>query len=148
MIDGNRMIFPNLAVQDLDRSKAFFAELGFSFDPRFTDQNAAAMIVNDGSVVMLLKEEFFGTFTTKELVDPTKSVETIIALSAESREDVDAFADRALEIGGSPANEPMEMGFMYGRSFHDPDGHHWEVFWMDPEAVEQSGSAPAAAAAG
>jgi predicted lactoylglutathione lyase len=139
------MIFPNLAVQDLDRSVAFFTELGFTFDPRFTDENATAMIVNEHAVVMLLKEEFFGTFTTKELVDPTRQVETIIALSAESRADVDAFADKALEAGGSPAREPMELGFMYGRSFNDPDGHLWEIFWMDPAALERG--APEATAA-
>lgn len=145
MTNGARMIFPNIAVKDLDRSVAFFTELGFSFDPRFTDENAAAMIVNDGAVVMLLTEPFFAGFTTKEVVDPATQVETMLALSAESREDVDAFADKALEIGGTPANEPTEMGFMYGRSFNDPDGHHWEIFWMDMEAVEQQGSAAAAA---
>jgi hypothetical protein len=144
--DGARMIFPNLAVKDLDRSKAFFTELGFSFDPRFTDANAAAMIVNDGAVVMLLREDFFKSFTTKELVDATRQTEAILALSAESREDVDAFCDKALGIGGSPADEPMELDFMYGRSFDDPDGHRWEVFWMDLEAVERQGSAAAAAA--
>ena len=147
MTNGARMIFPNIAVKDLDRSVKFFEELGFSFDPRFTDENAAAMIVNEQAVVMLLKEDFFKTFTRKELVDPAKQVESIIALSAESREDVDAFADKALEIGGSPANDPVEMDFMYGRSFEDPDGHHWEIFWMDMEAVEQQGAAAAAAGA-
>lgn len=140
---GSRMIFPNLAVKDLDRTKAFFAGLGFEFDPRFTDENAAAMIVNDQAVVMLLREEFFKSFTSKELVDATKQVETIIALSAESREDVDAFCNQAVELGGSVAQEPMEMGFMYGRSFHDPDGHHWEVFWMDPVAAEKGPAAVA-----
>jgi predicted lactoylglutathione lyase len=143
----SRMIFPNLPVKDLDRSKAFFAGLGFEFDPRFTDENAAAMIVNDQAVVMLLREEFFKGFTSKELVDSTKQVEAIIALSEESREGVDAFCDKALELGGSFAKEPLEMGFMYGRSFADPDGHHWEVFWMDMDAVEQAGTAATAASA-
>ncbi|HLE98457.1 MAG TPA: VOC family protein [Gaiellaceae bacterium] len=143
--NGARMIFPNLAVKDLDRSVAFFTELGFSFDPRFTDENATAMVVNEQAVVMLLTESFFKTFTTKELVDPAKQVETIIALSAESREDVDAFADKALEAGGSPAREPMELGFMYGRSFNDPDGHLWEIFWMDPVALERGPAEGAAA---
>jgi predicted lactoylglutathione lyase len=143
----SRMIFPNLAVEDLERSKAFFSSLGFSFDPRFTDDNGAAMIVNEQAVVMLLRQDFFETFTSKELVDSTRQIETIIALSAESREDVDAFADRALEAGGSPAREPMEMGFMYGRSFNDPDGHLWEVFWMDPAALDQGPAEPAATTA-
>lgn len=141
-----RMIFPNLAVKDLDRSVAFFTELGFSFDPRFTDENATAMVVNEHAVVMLLKESFFETFTKKELVDATRQTETIIAISAESREDVDAFADKALALGGTPVNEPTEMDFMYGRSFDDLDGHHWEVVWMDMSAVEAAGTAAAAAA--
>ena len=145
--DGSRRIFPNLAVKDLDRSRTFFAELGFTFDPRFTDENATAMIVNEQASVMLLREEFFRSFTSKELVDSTRQIESIIAVSAESREGVDALCDRALEVGGSPAGEPMELDFMYGRSFNDPDGHHWEVFWMDMEAVEQQGSAAAAASA-
>ena len=144
--NGSRMIFPNLAVKDLERSKAFFGGLGFSFDPRFTDENAAAMIVNDQATVMLLRDEFFGGFTTKELVDSTERIEVMIALSATSREEVDALVDQALELGGSPAGKPMEMEFMYGRSFDDPDGHHWEVFWMDQEAVARAGSAAAAGA--
>jgi len=145
MTNGARMIFPNLAVKDLDRSVAFFTELGFSFDPRFTDENATAMIVNENAVVMLLREGFFQSFTTRELADPTKQIETMIALSAASRDEVDAFADKALEVGGAPANEPMEMDFMYGRSFLDPDGHHWEIVWMDMQAVDEAGTAAAAA---
>ena len=135
--NGSRMLFPNLAVKDLDRSVAFFTGLGFTFDERFTDDTATAMIVNEQAVVMLLTESKFKDFTKKELVDPRTQTEAIIALSAESREDVDAFADKALASGGSPANDPMELGFMYGRSFQDPDGHQWEIFWMDPAALEQ-----------
>jgi uncharacterized protein len=135
--NGSRMLFPNLAVEDLDRSVAFFAGLGFTFDERFTDDTATAMIVNEQAVVMLLTQERFKDFTTKELVDPRAQTEAIIALSADSREDVDAFADKALASGGSSANDPMDLGFMYGRSFQDPDGHQWEIFWMDPAALEQ-----------
>jgi hypothetical protein len=137
MTNGARMIFPNLAMKDLDRAVAFFGGLGFSFDPRFTDESAAAMVVNEQAVVMLLAESKFKEFTTKELVDSTRQTEAIIALSAESREDVDAFADKALALGGSPANDPTDLGFMYGRSFSDPDGHLWEIFWMDPVAAER-----------
>jgi predicted lactoylglutathione lyase len=137
---ASRMIFPNLAVEDLDRSVEFFTKLGFTFDPRFTDETATAMIINDGAVVMLLVRDRFADFTSKELVDSRTHTEAILALSAESREDVDDFADRALAAGGSPANEPMEMGFMYGRSFQDPDGHQWEIFWMDPAALEAAPS--------
>lgn len=132
-----RMIFVNLPVEDLGRSVEFFTTLGFTFDERFTDESATAMIVNEQAVVMLLVESRFRDFTSKELADARAQTEAILALSAESREDVDRFADTALAAGGSPANEPMELGFMYGRSFNDPDGHLWEIFWMDPSALEQ-----------
>ena len=139
-----RMILANLAVKDLERSKAFFGELGFEFDPRFTDDTATAMVVSEQAVVMLLQEEKFKEFATKELVDPTKQAEVIIAFSADSREDVDAFADKALAAGGSPANEPMDLDFMYARSFDDPDGHTWEIVWMSPAALEQESEVGAA----
>ena len=142
----SRMVFPNLAVEDLDRAVAFFTELGFTFDERFTDDTATAMVVNEQAVVMLLTKAKFAEFTTRDLANPTKQTEAIIALSADSREDVDAFADKALAVGGSPAKEPIDLEFMYGRSFHDPDGHHWEIFWMDPAALER-GPAQAAGAA-
>jgi predicted lactoylglutathione lyase len=141
-----RMIFPNLAVENLDRSVVFFTKLGFTFDERFTDETATAMIVNDGASVMLLVKDRFADFTKKQIVDPRTHTEAIIALSAESREDVDDFADKALAAGGSPSNEPMEMGFMYGRSFQDPDGHLWEIFWMDSKALEQAPTEASAAA--
>jgi uncharacterized protein len=140
-----RMIFPNLPVEDLDRSVEFFTKLGFTFDQRFTDETATAMIVNDQAVVMLLAKDRFADFTKKEVADARTHTEAIIALSADSREDVDDFADKALAAGGSPSNEPMELDFMYGRSFQDPDGHQWEIFWMDPSALEQ---APAGAESG
>jgi predicted lactoylglutathione lyase len=137
--NGNgRMMFVNLAVDDLDRSVEFFTGLGFTFDPRFTDETATAMVVNDQAVVMLLVRDRFKDFTEKEVADPGVATEAIMAVSATSREDVDAFADKALDIGGAPANEAMDMGFMYGRSFQDPDGHIWEIVWMDPSALEQS----------
>ncbi len=133
--NGSRKMFVNLPVTDLDKSIEFFTKLGFTFDARFTDETATAMIVNDEAVVMLLVQDRFKNFTKKELADATTHTEAIMALSAESREDVDAFADTALEAGGSPANDPMEMDFMYGRSFQDLDGHLWEIFWMNPSAL-------------
>jgi hypothetical protein len=133
-----RKLFVNVAVKDLDRSVDFFTKLGFSFDARFTDESATCMLVGEDAFVMLLVESRFKDFTKKELADSTTQTEAILALSAESREDVDDLADNALEAGGSPANDPMEMDFMYGRSFYDPDGHLWEVFWMDPSAMEQA----------
>jgi len=131
-----RKIFVNLAVNDLDRSVEFFTKLGFTFDPRFTDETATCMIVSDEAFVMLLVENRFQDFTKKELADARTQTEAILALSAESREQVDELADRALEVGGSPANDPIDMAFMYGRSFQDLDGHIWELIWMDPSAME------------
>jgi predicted lactoylglutathione lyase len=143
--NGHRSIYVNLAVEDLARSVAFFTALGFTFDPKLTDESATAMIVNDQATVMLLVRGRFADFTKKELVDATAQTEAILALSADSREAVDALADAALAAGGSPANEPMEMDFMYGRSFDDPDGHLWEVFWMDMAAAEEAMKEGAAA---
>jgi predicted lactoylglutathione lyase len=132
-----RKIFVNLAVKDLDKAVEFFTKLGFSFDPRFTDETATCMIVSDDAFVMLLREDRFKDFTKKPLADPARQTEAIVALSAESREQVDELADKALAAGATPANDPMDMDFMYGRSFHDPDGHLWELIWMDPSAIEQ-----------
>ena len=140
----SRKLFVNIAVEDLDRSVDFFTKLGFSFDKRFTDESATCMIVGEDAYAMLLVRERFQDFTKKEIVDSTRQTEAILALSAESREDVDQLADKALASGGSEANEPMEMDFMYGRSFHDPDGHLWEVFWMDMSAVPDTAKAGAA----
>jgi uncharacterized protein len=143
--DTARKIFVNLAVNDLSRSVEFFNELGFTFDPRFTDETATCMIVSDEAYVMLLLEDRFSDFTKKHLADPKVQTEAIIAFSAESREEVDDLAEKALAAGGSPANDPYDMGFMYGRSFNDPDGHLWEVIWMDPSAVESGPPAEARA---
>jgi uncharacterized protein len=134
---SSRKIFVNLAVTDLGRAVDFFTDLGFSFDPRFTDEQATCMVVSDEAFVMLLVEDRFKDFTKKELADPRTHTEAIVALSADSREQVDELADKALQAGGSPANEPLEMDFMYGRSFQDPDGHLWEVVWMDPSALRE-----------
>ena len=135
--NGSRKMFVNLAVKDLDRSVDFFTRLGFSFNQQFTDETATCMVVSDEAYVMLLRENRFKDFTKKELADPTTQTEAIVAFSADSREQVDQLADTALEAGGSPANDPIEMDFMYGRSFQDPDGHQWELIWMDPSAIEQ-----------
>ena len=137
---AQRMMFVNLAVEDLERSKRFFGELGFAFDPRFTDDKATCMVVSDQCCVMLLGDAFFRTFTRREPCDTSRATEVMLAVSAESRAAVDAFAERALAAGAAPAMPPQDHGFMYGRSFYDPDGHHWEVAWMDP-AVLAGGAA-------
>ena len=130
-----RKMFVNLPVKDLTRSVDFFTGLGFTFDPAFTDEQATCMVVSDEAFVMLLVEPRFEDFATKDISDASSSTEVIIAVSASSREEVDHLADTALATGGSPAKDPMDMGFMYGRSFSDLDGHSWEVMWMDPQAV-------------
>jgi uncharacterized protein len=133
----SRMIFVNLPVSDLHRSVGFWRDLGFDFNPQFTDENAACLVVSDLACVMLLSEKYFSTFTDKDITDTGTQTETIVALSAESREEVDRLTERALASGGSPSNETQEEGYMYGRSFQDPDGHLWEVIYMDPAALEQ-----------
>jgi len=137
MATQSRLIFVNLPVRDLTASTAFFRALGFDFDDRFTDETCACMVVSEQAYVMLLVESRFADFTTKPIADARASTEAILCVSADSRDAVDALADAALDAGASSANEPMDHGFMYGRSFCDLDGHLWEVMWMSPEAVEQ-----------
>jgi uncharacterized protein len=132
----NRKLFVNIPVSDLDRSVAFFGALGFAFDPRFTDETATCMLVGEDAYFMLLTEPAFRGFAQKETADPQTHTGAILAITAESKEEVDAFADRALASGATPAADASDMGFMYSRSFFDPDGHHWEVLWMDPAALE------------
>lgn len=125
-------IYLNLPVKDLNRSVEFFKALGFSFNPEFTDENATCMIINDNAFVMLLVEGFFKTFTSKKIADSTDTTEAIMAFSVDSREAVDETVRNALAAGGSPSQEVQDYGFMYNHSFQDPDGHLWEVMWMDP----------------
>lgn len=129
-MSDSRKIFVNLPVRDLERSKAFFGALGFEFDPRFSDEKATCMLVSGTGHVMLLQEEFFKTFTKRPLCD-SRSTEALFALTCDSREEVDEMVRKAIAAGGSHAMEPVDHGFMYGWSFYDPDGHHWEVFHMD-----------------
>jgi len=131
-----RKMFVNLAVRDLKRSKEFFSALGFSFNPKFTDDNAACMVVSDEAFVMLLTQPFFRTFTTRDVCDTSKYIEGLLALSCESRAEVDEMVKKAIAAGGQYAMDPQDHGFMYGWSFYDLDGHHWEVFWMDPTAAQ------------
>jgi predicted lactoylglutathione lyase len=131
-------IFVNLPVKDLDRSMEFFKKLGFSFNPQFTDETAACMVISDDIYAMLLTHKKFGEFTKKTIADATKTTEVLIALSRDSRTEVDSLADAALAAGGKAAREPKDHGFMYERAVEDPDGHIWEIFWMDPSAIEQS----------
>ena len=127
----HRNLYVNLPVQDLDRTVDFFAALGFSFNPKFTDENATCMIVNDGTSVMLLVESYFATFTKKPLADAHAVTETLLALSLDSRAEVDDFIAKALAKGAVEYAEPKDLGFMYQRGIADLDGHQWEVFFMD-----------------
>ncbi len=131
-----RQLFVNLPVSDLQRSVDFFTALGFSFNPDFTDENATCMIVSDSIFVMLLVEPFFAGFTGgKPVSDATRQTEVLLALSLDSRAEVDALVDKAVAAGARISQEPRDHGFMYQRSFADPDGHQWEPFHMDPAAM-------------
>jgi hypothetical protein len=131
----SRKLFVNLPVKDLKRSREFFAKLGFEFNPQFSDDKAACMIVSEEAYVMLLVEEYFKGFARKPLADPRTLTEALFCLSASSRAEVDQLVKTAVESGGSPAADKQDHGFMYGWSFFDPDGHHWEVMYMDPSAL-------------
>jgi len=133
----SRLLFLNLPVADLSASRAFFAELGFEFDEKFTDDGAACMVVSDQAYVMLLRRDRFAEFVTRPVADAKAETALTVCVSAEDRDAVNALADAALAAGASAAKDPMDYGFMYQRSFHDPDGHLWEVAWMDPVAVEK-----------
>ena len=129
-------IFVNLPVQDLTRSMDFFRALDYTFNMQFTNDKAACLVLGDDIYVMLLVKPFFKSFISNEVADAKQVAEALIALSVDSRDAVDALVDKALSVGGSPSNEPSDLGFMYSRSFLDPDDHHWEVFYMDPGYVQ------------
>lgn len=130
----NRQIYVNLPVRDLERSKTFFSRLGFGFNAQFTNEQAACMVVAGDIYVMLLAQSFFQTFTTKPVADANKSTEVLVCLSCASRAEVDALVATALEAGGRTPNAPQDHGFMYGHGFEDPDGHIWELVYMEPHA--------------
>ena len=127
-----RKLFVNLPVKDLKATIAFFTALGFSFNAKFTDDTATCILVGEDAYVMLLTEARFKDFTKRPLSVAHTSTETIVALSADSRAEVDRLAEIALVSGATVAMPPSDLGFMYSRSFYDLDGHHWEVFYMDP----------------
>jgi predicted lactoylglutathione lyase len=130
-------IFVNLPVKQLDRSVQFFTQLGYRFNPQFTDANATSMIVADDIYVMLLVEEFFKTFTHKELCDAQRSTEVILALSMDSRAQVDELVAKAVAAGATTPFPPKDYGFMYQHGFQDLDGHLWELCHMEPNAGPQ-----------
>jgi uncharacterized protein len=130
-------IFVNLPVKDLKKSLEFFTKLDFTFNPQFTDETAACMIVSEDIFVMLLTEDKFKTFTPKPICDATKSTEVLVCLSTESRDKVNDMVHKAVAGGGTTYNEPQDHGFMYGHGFQDLDGHIWELIYMESSAIHQ-----------
>lgn len=124
-------IFVNLSIKDLNKTKEFFTKLGLKFNPQFTDQNAACLIINDKIYAMLVSEQFFKGFITKEITDTKKSSEVILALSVDKKEQVDEIANKAIKAGGKEPKKAQDHGWMYSRNFEDLDGHLWEVFHID-----------------
>ena len=129
-------IFVNLPVKNLDASKAFFTKLGFTINPQFTDETAACVVISDDIFAMLLTHPKFKQFTTREIADARKTTEVLTCLSCETREKVDQMVETAIKSGGSKHRDPQDHGFMYERSFCDPDGHIWELVWMNPAALQ------------
>ena len=138
-----RMIFVNLPVTDLPRSMRFYEAVGAANEPSFTNEAAAMMRFSDAVNVMLLTHDFYRTFTTKRIPDAHESAQVLLAVSADSREAVDAQVEAAQAAGAviDPCPKQEMGGMMYGRSFEDPDGHIWEVMWMDDAAAEQGAGA-------
>jgi len=131
-----KMIFVNLPVADLAKSRAFYEAVGFTLNPQFSNENAASMMWSDTIVVMLLKHEFWKTFTSKAIPNAKESAQVLLCVSMDGREAVDAIVEVAKRAGGEPDPTPtQDHGFMYGRSFEDPDGHIWETMWMDPKVA-------------
>lgn len=126
-----KQIFVNLPVKDLSKSKEFFGKLGFEFNPQFTDENAACMIISENIFAMLLTENFFKNFTKKDIADATKTTEVLLAIDAESKEEVDEMVRKAIDAGGSSYSDPQDHGWMYQSAFADLDGHQWEIVYSD-----------------
>ena len=140
-----KMIFVNLPVTDLQRSTAFYEAVGATKNPQFSDETASCMVFSDTIYAMLLTHDKYRQFTTKRIADARETSEVMLCLSADSRGEVDRMAETAIASGGRQPREPNDHGFMYERAFEDPDGHIWEVMWMDMEAAAKAMSEPAAA---
>jgi len=133
-----KQIFINLPVKQLNMSKEFFSKLGFNFNPQFTDENAACLILGENIYAMLLVDNFFNSFTKKKIGDSSNSTEAIFALSTDSKEKVEEMLNNVISAGGIEPTEPQDYGWMYGRSFQDIDGHLWEIFYADESAMPTS----------
>jgi predicted lactoylglutathione lyase len=129
-------IFLNLPVKSLETSVKFFTALGYTFNQQFTDENATCLVISENIYAMLLVEPFFQGFTRKQIADTSEVTEVLIALSVDSRDEVDRLVDAAMAAGGTYAGDPQDQGFMYSRSFADPDGHNWEILFMEPNHIQ------------
>lgn len=130
-------VFINLPVNDLEASKDFFTRLGFAINPQFTDEKAASVVINDSIYAMLLTEEYFKTFTKKDISNAKSSTEVLIALDAASKEEVTNIVNSAVAAGGRLYAEPQDYGWMYSHSFEDLDGHQWEIVYIDQSQLPQ-----------
>ena len=134
----NTKIFVNMSVKDLEKSKAFFGKLGFTFNPMFTDDHAACMVISEDNYAMLLTEDFFKNFIPGiEISDTRKNIEMLVALALESRAKVNEIVEKAIAAGGSEYREKQDYGWMYGRAFKDLDGHIWEPLYVDLDAMPE-----------
>lgn len=131
-------IFVNLPVKDLDKSMAFYKNLGFEFNPKFTDETAACMVISEANYAMLLTHEKFAGFGPNPIGDAHAQTAVMIAISLDSREAVDDMTAKAVASGGKTFRDVEDHGFMYGHAFQDPDGHVWEPFFMEPDAMPRS----------
>jgi len=134
-------IYVNLPVKDLKRSMRFFEQIGFSFNPQFTDDNAACLVIGENIFAMLIKESYFKTFTRKEICEATKYTEVLLAIDVDSREKVDEMVRLAVDAGAVLYDEPQDHGWMYCHSFADLDGHQWEIMYADPSQIPQQETA-------
>lgn len=132
----SRMLFVNIPIANAAASRKFFDHLGFSFNDQFCDENTLCMAINEQSWVMMLEEDRFRGFIADGIADTSKNREVLLCVSADSRDGVDELTDAALAAGGVDWMPAQELGFMYGRSFRDLDGHVWEVSWMDPAHLQ------------
>ncbi len=133
-----KQIFVNLPIKNLERTKKFFTALGFTFNPQFTDEKAACLVLSEQIFAMLITEQYFTTFLrNKTIADATKSTEVLTAISVESKAAVDTMVEIALAQGGAPNRDTDDYGWMYSRSFQDPDGHVWEVLYIDEAELQK-----------
>jgi len=131
------LVFINLPVKDLSKSNVFFTGLGFSFNAQFSGDHSTCIPLNDKTWVMLLTEDYFKNFTPKNISNAHQTTEVLIAISQDSKAEVDHFMEKVFSLGGTEARPVQDLGFMYSRAFNDPDGHIWELGWMDPAAVNE-----------